>query len=700
MAATIACFFSTCKSPFCHRWNLTSASGKVKGPKRIQTRRLAVSTEQVSTGGETATNSGRLEKRKRVEEGTTPLRSDANPDGLEEGERKSLKDYFEEAKDLIRSDGGPPRWFSPLECGAQSTKSPLLIYLPGIDGVGLGLIRHHQGLGKIFDIWCLHIPVMDRTSFTDLVKLVERAVRSESYRSPNRPIYLVGESIGGCLALEVAARNPNIDLVLILANPATSFSKSQLQIVIPLLEVVPDQLHLRVPHMLSLMRGDPLRMAMDNVVKGVALQQTVEDLSQDLVAITSYLSVVADILPRETLEWKLKILKSASTYANSHLHAVKAQTLLLSSGKDQLLPSKEEGKRLRPMLPRCVIRNFDDSGHFLFLEDGFDLVTIIKGASFYRRGKFHDYVKDFVPPTSSEVTKIYESNRLIVAAMSPIMLSTLEDGKIVKGLAGIPSDGPVLFIGYHMLLGLDLAPMVCQFMIERNILLRGIAHPLMFFRAKDGVLPELSTFDTVRVMGAVPVSATNFYKLLSSKSHVLLYPGGMREAIHMKGEQYKLIWPEQSEFVRMAARFGAKIVPFAPVGEDDFGEVVFDLNDQMKIPYFKAKIEEYTDETVRLRTDVEGEVGNQKIHLPWILPKVPGRLYYYFGKPIETAGREKELMDKEKAHELYLQIKSEVENCIVYLKEKREHDPYRNILARVTYQATHGFTSDVPTFEL
>jgi hypothetical protein len=28
-----------------------------------------------------------------------------------------------------------------------------------------------------------------------------------------------------------------------------------------------------------------------------------------------------------------------------------------------------------------------------------------------------------------------------------------------------------------------------------------------------------------------------------------------------------------SEFVRMAARFGAKIIPFGAVGEDDMGEV-------------------------------------------------------------------------------------------------------------------------------
>lgn len=54
---------------------------------------------------------------------------------------------------------------------------------------------------------------------SDLVKLVERTIRSEHHRSPDRPIYLVGESLGACLALSVAALNPDIDLVLILANP-------------------------------------------------------------------------------------------------------------------------------------------------------------------------------------------------------------------------------------------------------------------------------------------------------------------------------------------------------------------------------------------------------------------------------------------------------------------------------------------------
>lgn len=117
---------------------------------------------------------------------------------------------------------------------------------------------------------------------------------------------------------------------------------------------------------------------------------------------------------------------------------------------------------------------------------------------------------------------------------SPVMLSTLANGKIVRGLAGIPSEGPVLFVGYHNLLGLDVLTLIPEFMIESNILLRGLAHPIMYFKSKEGGLGDLSPYDVMRIMGAVPVSGINLYKLMSSKSHVLLYPGGVREALHRK----------------------------------------------------------------------------------------------------------------------------------------------------------------------
>ncbi|KAH9791741.1 AB hydrolase-1 domain-containing protein [Citrus sinensis] len=674
-----ACVFSADSSLAFRRDMTPSSSGNAK--RNPMSKRLAVPTATATTGKIETTSKT---MRSFVEKTSSELEADtkqriklekysSESEEQEGNSRKWLKDYFDEAKDMIKSDGGPPRWFSPLECGShnRNSRSPLLLFLPG------------------------------------LLKLIERTIRSENCRSSNRPVYLVGESLGACLALAVAARNPDMDLVLILANPATSFRKSLLQTIMPIpAELMSGQMTLTLSYLLSLLTGDPLKMAMDSIVKGLFLQSTIQERSQDFVAMSSYLPVLANILPKETLLWKLELLKSASAYANARLDAVKAQTLILCRfgtvcGRDQLLPSEEEGDRLCRALPNCQTRSRFHSGFArAWQEDGVDLVTTIKGAGYYRRGRIVDYVSDFIPPTTIEVNKVYEEYRWMVDLTSSVMLSTLPDGKIVRGLSGIPSEGPVLLVGNHMLLGLEALPMVPTFMIERNILVRAIAHPMVFFNAKDGGLPDLVTYDTFRIMGSVPVSAINFYKLVSSKAHVLLYPGGVREAFHRKGEEYKLFWPESSEFVRVAAAFGGKIVPFGVVGEDDLAQIVVDYNDQMKIPYLRSRIEEQTEKVVSLRTDTGGEVANQAMHVPFYIPKVPGRLYYYFGKPIETKGRKQELRDKKKAQELYLQVKSEVEKCIAYLKEKRESDPYRNILSRLIHQAAHGLTSQIPTFEL
>ncbi|KAK2666066.1 hypothetical protein Ddye_004640 [Dipteronia dyeriana] len=674
------------------RRDMKSASVKPKRTSRPILKRLALATATTSFAEKKKSSNQEGEKTKKIKR----LLEVEESEEYCGGKRKSLKDYFEEAQSMmIRSDGDQPRWFTPIECGSHTpADSPLLLYIPGIDGLGLGLIMQQQRLGKIFEICCLHIPVKNRTSFTgSLVKVIERKIQSEKNGLGKGPIYIVGESIGACLALAVAARNPHLDLVLILANPATSYSQSLLQSAITLLQLMPDQT-LGFSFM-SLMTGDPIKMAMDNLVKGLLLQPTVEGLSQNLVAMLSYIPVLADILPKETLLRKLELLRSASAYANARLHAVKAQTLILCSGKDQLLPSQVEGRRLRRAISNCQIRSFNDSGHFLFLEDGVDLVTIIKSAHFYRRGKIIDYISDFIPPSTSELNKLHENIRWFIAVPSPVMLSTSEDGKIVRGLSGIPSEGPVLFVGNHMLLGFELIPMITQFIIEKNILLRGISHPLLFVNMRDRFE---GAFDLLRLMGAVPLSATNFYKLLSSKSHVIMYPGGGREALHRKGEEYKLFWPEQSEFVRMAAKFGAKIIPFGAVGEDDVAQLVLDYNDHIKIPF----LENLTADGVNInpRSGLSGEVANQDIHTPFFVPKVPGRIYIYFGKPIETTGRKHELRDRNKSHEVYLQVKSEVEQCLAFLKDKREHDPYRNVFSRLIYQATHGFTSQIPTFPL
>jgi pimeloyl-ACP methyl ester carboxylesterase len=168
------------------------------------------------------------------------------------------------------------------------------------------------------------------TMHTGLLQIVENSIKYEHAMSPNRPIYLIGDSFGGCLALSVAARNPQIDLVLILINPATSFAKTPLQPILPVLEAMPSELHVTVPYLLSFVMGDPLKMAMVSVENNLSPPKTLQKLSDSLTSMLPLLSELADIIPRDTLFWKLKLLKSGAAYANSRLHAVQAEVLLLA----------------------------------------------------------------------------------------------------------------------------------------------------------------------------------------------------------------------------------------------------------------------------------------------------------------------------------------------------------------------------------
>lgn len=114
------------------------------------------------------------------------------------------------------------------------------------------------------------------------------------------------------------------------------------------------------------------------------------------------------------------------------------------------------------------------------------------------------------------------------------IFSTMEDGKIVRGLAGIPDEGPVLAVGNHTFWGYDAFSLVLEFMREKKIVLHGLAHPEVYkYRVEDEHIMIPFT-DVLKLCGTVPVSARNLYKLLSTKSYALLYPGGARESLHRK----------------------------------------------------------------------------------------------------------------------------------------------------------------------
>lgn len=92
------------------------------------TPRFAVSVDRVPATAE----KGNSAEAKRVEgSGAEEREKNGWEEENEKQRRNGWKDYFEQAKELIKPDGGPPRWFSPLESGSRLENSPLLLFLPG-----------------------------------------------------------------------------------------------------------------------------------------------------------------------------------------------------------------------------------------------------------------------------------------------------------------------------------------------------------------------------------------------------------------------------------------------------------------------------------------------------------------------------------------------------------------------------------------
>jgi len=203
---------------------------------------------------------------------------------------------------------------------------------------------------------------------------------------------------------------------------------------------------------------------------------------------------------------------------------------------------------------------------------------------------------------------------------------------------------------------------------------------------------------TLETFGAVPLSGRNMHALLKAGEAVLLYPGGAREAFKHRGEEYQLIWPEKSEFVRMAARFGATIVPFACVGADESVTQLLDAKDIAGLPFVGNWIKESQRSLPAARRGVNATVEDVGAFVPpLVAPAVPQRFYFIFRKPILTDAALAE--DREACQRVYDQTRSEVEDGFGYLLRKRMQDPYRELLPRLVYEASWGGKQQAPTFK-
>jgi pimeloyl-ACP methyl ester carboxylesterase len=238
---------------------------------------------------------------------------------------------------------------------------PLFVYLPGLDGTGELLRSQTAGLEVGFDVRCLAIPRQDLTTWDELSNNVLDLIHAELEKSSQRPVYLCGESFGGCLAMKVATQAPNLFQRIILVNPASAFQLrpwlswgSQLTYFVPECFYEIGTLGL-LPFLASLPRiPRHVRHELLKTMRSV---------------------------PPATVNWRLSLLKEF-TVTEDQLRQLTQSILLIAGASDRLLPSVQEARRLVNIFPNSKIALLPDSGHACLLEHNINLYQILQEQNF------------------------------------------------------------------------------------------------------------------------------------------------------------------------------------------------------------------------------------------------------------------------------------------------------------------------------
>merc|ERR1711988_2039117 len=85
-------------------------------------------------------------------------------------------------------------------------------------------------------------------------------------------------------------------------------------------------------------------------------------------------------------------------------------------------------------------------------------------------------------PTEGEVQRAVQGNIEILQRLtSPVFFSTREaDGQVFANLDELPKQRPLIFIGNHQTMATDLGPLIAGVLQKKGILIRGLAHPIVF----------------------------------------------------------------------------------------------------------------------------------------------------------------------------------------------------------------------------
>mmetsp|Transcript_3776 Transcript_3776/g.5834 ORF Transcript_3776/g.5834 Transcript_3776/m.5834 type:complete len:725 (-) Transcript_3776:374-2548(-) len=632
-------------------------------------------------------------------------------------------------------EADPKSTFEQIAATHNSTK-PIAVLLPGLDGFGISATEQFNDMAENFEFWRMSVSVNDKSSFTSMTDAVVKFIDDIAVKH-GREVVLIGESYGGLLAPSVAIRykirqeSPIKGLVLV--NPATSFDKTQWTTLGPLLaslrylENKENEPARRFPTPYSVLGGLTLSALIPDsnqfgrildTLSGLPVQNT-DDLAQIFKTMGNGFDLLAELLPADILEHRLtRLLPAGSAVVNPRISSLDLPTVIISGQEDNLLPTKEEAERLSKEFPNNNLIRVSGSGHWV-LDDRLNLTEIIVDSQIdpfkKRLEKPIDPITGWKKP-SEEYTRhtIENSVKPLRRLTSPVFFSTDKEGKRRKGLSELPTqnEGPLLFVANHQFGGLDLGMIIAELVEERDLWVRGLAHPIAMGVAgainggeqvasrrtirTDGNGDNNNFFSTDRFkdFGAVVVTPRNYYRLMQTGQNALLFPGGVKEVFHGKDEAYKLIWPENVDFVRTAARFNATIVPISALGAADSVNILIDGPEILKLPFgIGERAANSSANIVSARFNQNNT--DELFQPPFALPKgLPARHYFVFGEAISTDHIDPK--DKDGCAKLYKAVQDEMNRGFDDVLHARKEDPFADTARRIAYEQLAGRAA--PTF--
>jgi hypothetical protein len=241
----------------------------------------------------------------------------------------------------------------------------------------------------------------------------------------------------------------------------------------------------------------------------------------------------------------------------------------------------------------------------------------------------------------------------------------------------VPREGAVLLTGNHTLYGLLDIPMLGLEIYEKTgRSVRGLGDHNHF------ALPIWR--DLLRRIGAVRGTRENCARLFTAGEAVLVFPGGGREVLKHKHEQYQLIWKERVGFARLAIQHGVPIVPFASVGVEDMFEIVVDADDILRSPAGDLlRALRITEQPWFRHGEILPPIARGRGFGP--LPRIE-RQYFLFGEPIDTLRYAGLHEDREACFALRKEVQGAIETQIAQLRQVREADPERYPIQRLLHR--------------